>query len=86
MNYKKLNVKNPVLKKGVHYLTRDYMTRSRDSHKGIDLIGDGYAIDDIIAIENGLVIASKYSNSFGNYVEIKHNNEYISRYLHMKNN
>ena len=48
---KKIAVKNPVLKNGVHYMTSDYKTRNsgRDSHSGIDMIGKNYAADYIIS-------------------------------------
>ena len=78
------NIKNPVLKKKVHYLTGDFLTRSKDGHKGMDMIGKNKSIDDVIAIEDGVVITSKYSASGGYFVEIKHANELITRYLHMK--
>lgn len=88
MAYKKIDVKCPVLKQGVHYLTSDYGYRTlkgkKSFHSGVDLIGKGYACDYIIAIDGGKVITSKYSTSAGYYVEIKHENGVISRYLHMK--
>ena len=87
MSVKFISVKEPVLKKGKHYLTSDYKTRGeRSTHNGMDLIGENRSIDDVIAIDDGLVITSKYSKTAGNYVEIEHANKYISRYLHMKNN
>ena len=48
---KKLEVKNNVLKGGIHYLTSDYKTRNsnRSTHNGIDLIGEN-GIDEIVAI------------------------------------
>lgn len=86
MAYTKLSVKCPVLKQGVHYLTSDYKTRNkkRPTHGGMDMIGKDYACDYIIAIDGGKVVTSKYSTSAGYYVEIKHDNGAISRYLHMK--
>ena len=85
MAKKKIEVKNSVLKNGVHYLTSDYKTRnsSRPTHKGIDLVGKN-GLDYIIAIDEGVVTISKYSLSAGYYVQIKHNNGYTTRYLHMK--
>ena len=80
-------VSDAVLEKGVHYLTSDYKDRNKDrEHKGIDLIGKGKSIDNVIAIASGKVITSKYSKTAGNYVEIEHANKYITRYLHMKDN
>ncbi len=87
MSVKFIDVKEPVLKKGKHYLTSDYKTRgTRKSHNGMDMIGENHSIDDVIAIDDGKVITSTYSSSAGYYVEIKHANNYISRYLHMKKN
>lgn len=85
MAKKKIDVKNSVLKGGVHYLTSDYKTRnrSRPTHKGIDLVGKN-GLDYIIAVDEGVVTISKYSLSAGYYVQIKHNNGYTTRYLHMK--
>ncbi len=83
---KLIDVKNPVLKKGVHYLTWDYMTRENNNHKGMDMIGKNKATDDIIAIENGKVYDTGYTNKAGYYVELIHDNNLITRYLHMKKN
>lgn len=86
MNIKLLEVFNPVLFNKVHYLTSDYKTRNEDrnNHNGIDLIGNNRNTDYVIAIEEGIVITSTYSSAAGYYVEIRHKNNYISRYLHMK--
>lgn len=87
MSVKKIDVKMPVLKNGNHYLTSDYKTRGdRSAHNGMDMIGKNPSIDDIVAIDDGEVITSTYSKTAGYYVEIKHQNNYISRYLHMKKN
>lgn len=85
MSVKFIDVKMPVLQKGKHYLTSDYKSRGdRSAHNGMDFVGEKSTIDNIIAIEKGEVITSKYSETAGYYVEIKHQNNYISRYLHMK--
>ena len=79
------DVKNKVLEKGEHYITSDYKTRNTSrSHKGIDLIGQNKSIDNVTAIDKGEVITSKKSNTAGNYVEVKQENGFITRYLHMK--
>lgn len=84
--YTKLNVQCRVLKNNVHYLTSDYKTRNkaRNTHNGMDMIGKFYACDYIVAIDEGKVVTSAYSQTAGYYVEIEHNNGAISRYLHMK--
>ena len=87
MSVKLIDVKNAVLKNKVHYVTSDYKTRgNRSVHNGMDLIGKNRSTDYVIAIEDGKVITSTYSKTAGYYVEIKHQNDYISRYLHMKKN
>lgn len=86
MGYTKMNVKNSVLKQGVHYLTSDYKSRnkSRPTHNGIDMIGKSYACDYIVAIADGIVSACSKDSSRGNYVTIKHNTGLYSNYYHMK--
>lgn len=81
----KIEIKNKVLNEGIHYLTSDYKTRNADrkDHNGMDLIGKNKSADYIVAIADGKVITSKYSSSAGYYVEIRHFNNYISRYMHM---
>lgn len=82
----KLKVKNSVLKKGVHYLTSDYKTRNsnRKTHSGIDMIGDKYAADYIVSIQDGVVSKTGYSKTgSGYYVYVTHGN-YLSLYCHMK--
>lgn len=84
-----IEVKNNVLKSGVHNITSDYKTRNpkRKNHNGIDFvtrIGNLNTTDYITAIDDGIVTISKYSISAGYYVQIKHKNDYTTRYLHMK--
>lgn len=86
----KIEVVNPVLKNGVHYLTSDYKTRNPKrsgyngtrAHNGMDFVGNG--TDYIIAIEKGSVYATGYNSSAGYYVKVKHSNGFISLYYHMK--
>ena len=82
----KINVKNKVLKKGEHYVTSDYKIRNnkRKNHNGIDMVGKNSSLDEIVAIANGEVINAKYHNLLGYYIEIKHANNYISRYQHLR--
>lgn len=85
-----IEVKNNVLKKGIHYVTSDYKTRnsSRSKHGGIDIVsynGKNCVTDYIICVHDGEVLKSKYSPLGGGYwVEVKHNKNISSRYLHMK--
>lgn len=86
MAYPKMNVKNSVLKQGVHYMTSDYKSRnkSRPTHSGIDIIGKDYACDFIVAIADGKVTKVDYDSSRGYWVEILHNSGLSSVYYHMK--
>lgn len=86
MNIKLLEVINPVLFNEVHYVTSDYKTRNneRNNHNGMDLIGENRGTDYVVAIDEGIVITNTYSNTAGYYIEVRHKNNFISRYLHMK--
>lgn len=85
---KKIKLINHVLLNKTYYLTSDYKTRNlnRLSHNGMDFIGKNKSTDYIISIDDGVVITRSYSKSAGYYVEIRHENGYISRYLHLKKN
>lgn len=84
----------PVLKSNNHYMTSPYGERKIDGkikkHNGIDLIKRGKIwtpapkTDYIIAIAKGEVTYTGYSDTRGWYVEIKHENGYKTRYLHLK--
>ncbi|MGN1323731.1 MAG: peptidoglycan DD-metalloendopeptidase family protein [Bacilli bacterium] len=93
------NIINHVLKNQNEKITSNYGNRSfymqdrlvSDFHKGIDLIDKNEKNDHIIAFEDGVVIETRDSvegydatKSAGNYVYIKHDNNYTTRYLHMK--
>lgn len=87
-------VENPVLQHNDHFLESPFGERTykgkKEKHNGIDLqyrypstkLKDNKK-DTIIAIESGVVTNVSYSSSRGYYVEINHNAEYDSRYLHM---
>ena len=79
-----LAVKNNVLKGGKHYLTSDYKTRneSRSTHNGMDLVGKN-GIDDIIAIDKGIVSYTGYDESGGYWVSIT-TNGFEHRYFHLQ--
>ena len=80
-----LNVKNKVLKEGIHYLTSDYKTRneSRSTHNGMDLVGKN-GIDDIVAIEDGTVTYTGYDASGGGYWIAITTNGIEHRYFHLQ--
>lgn len=57
-------------------------TKKKDFHKGID-----FAIDegqDIVSPADGIVAEANFDEKLGNYMLIKHGNEYASYYAHFK--
>lgn len=52
------------------------------NHKGVDIGGVGYT-SNILATKAGVVITSKYSSSYGNYVVISHGRGNTTLYAHM---
>lgn len=96
-----LNAKVHVLKNGSERVTSNFGQRSlkfnnktyNSYHYGIDLISRKYGTDYIIAFADGTVSVvnnnvNGYSETYasGNYIVIKHNNGYDTRYLHLKKN
>lgn len=90
-----IEVKNPVLKSGEHYLTSDYKTRNPKrsgkngtrAHNGMDFVArknNKNTSEYIVAIDNGTVYSVGYGASSGYYVKIKHDNGYLSLYYHLK--
>ncbi len=51
-------------------------------HEGIDITGPGYG-SPIKAANNGRVIQSGYTGTNGNYIVIKHENDYYTMYAHL---
>lgn len=51
-------------------------------HKGIDFEGD-YLIGPVFAAADGVVSISQTSETYGEWIEIKHPNGYATRYAHM---
>lgn len=52
------------------------------NHKGVDIGGVGYTTN-VLAAKAGVVIISKYSSSYGNYVVISHGKGNTTLYAHM---
>lgn len=52
------------------------------NHKGVDIGGVGYN-SKVLATKGGVVITSKYSSSYGNYVVISHGRGNTTLYAHM---
>ena len=51
-------------------------------HEGIDITGTGYG-SPIKAANNGIVVQSSYNSVSGNFIIIKHSNNYYTYYAHM---
>lgn len=86
---------SPVLKKNNQWMTQAFNDGKKDKskkHLGIDLINRGKVwtpaskTDYIIAIANGEITATGYTDVRGYYVEMKHENGFKTRYMHMKKN
>lgn len=52
------------------------------NHKGVDIGGVGYN-SKVLATKSGVVITSKYSSSYGNYVVVSHGRGNTTLYAHM---
>ena len=78
-----------VFKTKENQITQNYKA---GSHNGIDLVGYKSQLDYIVAHSDGTVVeyrnnyatTDKTGNSYGNYVKIKHDNNYYTLYAHMK--
>ena len=76
-----------VLQKGKCEITQKY----HSNHKANDLVGAGSTLDNIVSHSDGVVVGyrtnysttDKTGNSYGNYVKIKHDNNYYTLYAHM---
>ena len=62
-------------------ITDSYGTRNGD-HKGIDIAAPFGS--SIYAVESGIVSKSYYSDTYGNVVFIKHDNQIETVYAHLK--
>ncbi len=73
----------PVNKIGI---TSDFGYREETSsfHYGLDLGWMDYQGEEIYSIGSGEVVDKGYNNISGNYITIKHNEDDVSRYLHLK--
>ncbi|MEK8020379.1 MAG: M23 family metallopeptidase [Candidatus Parabeggiatoa sp.] len=54
--------------------------RGRRMHKGIDIAASRGT--PIYAVEDGIVVSSKYARGYGRLIEIKHSDMYTTRYAH----
>ena len=51
-------------------------------HKGIDISGTGFG-SPIYAAQTGTVVSVGYNSTEGNYIHIRHNEEYVTKYMHL---
>lgn len=79
-------VKCRVLQGGYCEITQSYSK----SHQGIDLVGKGYTLCNIVAHSAGTVVELRTNckgyegnGSYGNYVKLKHDDGYYTLYAHM---
>ncbi len=86
------NIKNHVLKSCAEWCTADYGSRQPDypEHHGIDFVNADGGACEVTAIADGEVVYVQtgvvgYNTvySAGNFVKIRHENGYFSRYLHL---
>lgn len=80
-----------VLERGMCEVTQEY----KDGHNGIDIVREGYNLDNIVAHSDGTVVevinncnvnTPDDPTNPGNMVKIDHGNGYQTRYLHMAYN
>lgn len=79
-----------VLKNKKCEITQNYSI----NHKALDIVGENYTLDYITAHSDGIVIiiqdgyenmkGSTGSKAYGNYIKLKHNDDYYTLYAHMK--
>lgn len=81
-------IRTRVLESGLCEITQDY----REGHGGIDLVRDGYRLDNITAHSDGTVVqvikninvnTPNEPTNPGNMVRIDHGNGFQTRYLHL---
>ena len=85
-----MSLKCSVLKSGLCEITQGFI----NGHRGLDLVGKNYTIDDIISYDNGQVLmaVTGYGNGagegvnwrYGNFVKVLHDNGTVCLYAHME--
>lgn len=87
-----MSLKCSVLKKGYCEITQGF--GGSNNHRGLDLVGKGYTIDDVVSYDSGQVLMSVtgYGNGegegvnwrYGNFVKILHNDGTVCLYAHLE--
>lgn len=87
-----MSLKCSVLKSGFCEQTQGF--GGSNNHRGLDLVGKGYTIDDIVSYDAGNVLMSVtgYGNGqgegvnwrYGNFVKIQHDDGTVCLYAHME--
>lgn len=87
-----MSLKCSVLKSGFCEQTQGF--GGSNNHRGLDLVGKGYTIDDIVSYDNGKVLMSVtgYGNGqgegvnwrYGNFVKIQHDDGTVCLYAHLE--
>ena len=87
-----MSVKCNVLKKGYCEITQGF--GGSNNHRGLDLVGKDYTIDDIVSYANGTVnmVTNGYGNgagegvnwAYGNFVKILNDDGTVCLYAHME--
>lgn len=85
-----MSLKCSVLKSGFCEITQGFI----NGHRGLDLVGKDYTIDDIISYDSGQVLmaVTGYGNGqgegvnwrYGNFVKVLHDNGTVCLYAHME--
>ena len=87
-----MSLKCSVLKKGYCEVTQGF--GGSNNHRGLDLVGKGYTIDDIVSYAAGTVLmaVTGYGNGegegvnwrYGNFVKIQHDDGTVCLYAHLE--
>lgn len=87
-----MSVKCNVLKKGYCEITQGF--GGSNNHRGLDLVGKDYTIDDVVSYDNGTVLMSVngYGNGqgegvnwrYGNFIKIQHDDGTVCLYAHLE--
>lgn len=87
-----MSVKCSVLKSGFCEITQGF--GGSNNHRGLDLVGKGYTIDDVVSCKPGTVLmaVTGYGNGegegvnwrYGNFVKIQHDDGTVCLYAHLE--